>query len=153
MSDWTGKFNLLSALKSQRADGPVLWLNEQRVTVSIGKRYEQRGDIEKAANCYERVLTYAPDDVKTRVRLSKCYQKMLQHEQAEKHHNHAKQKGPRQLRTLENDVSMNFELGNYEASLNTYNKYYKQLKTSETCYQELLKVNKANTCTNLLNTT
>lgn len=118
------------------------WLNQLKVTISMGKRYEQRGDMEKAANCYETVLYYDPKDNRTRVRLSKCYQKLLQPEKAVKHQNYAMQNDPLLFQTIENEASVNFELGNLEQSLMSYNKLDKQRKTSYDCRRGLLKVYK-----------
>ncbi|XP_022180767.1 tetratricopeptide repeat protein 25-like [Myzus persicae] len=117
------------------------WLNQLRVTIAVGKKFEQKGDFEKAAKCYETVLYYNPVDTKTRVKLSKCYQKILQLEQAAKHQTHAMQNDPNLLQTTENEASVNFELGNFESSLMTYSQYFKRRKTSFECNQGLLKVN------------
>jgi len=119
------------------------WLNQLRVTIAVGKKFEQKGDFEKAAKCYETVLYYDPVDTKTRVKLSKCYQKMLQPEQAAKHQTHAMQNDPNLLQTIGNEASVNFELGNFESSLMTYSQYFKLRKTSFDCNQGLLKVNKS----------
>jgi len=117
------------------------WLNQLRVTIAVGKKFEQKGDFEKAAKCYETVLYYKPADTRTRVKLSKCYQRILQHEQAAKHQTHAMQNDPDLLQTAENEASVNFELGNFERSLMTYSQYFKQRKTSFDCNRGLLKVN------------
>jgi len=119
------------------------WLNQLRVTIAMGKKFEQKGDFEKAAKCYETVLYYDPVDTKTLVKLSKCYQKMLQPEQAAKHQTRAMQNDPNLLQTIGNEASVNFELGNFESSLMTYSQYFKQRKTSFDCNQGLLKVNKS----------
>ncbi|XP_029345796.1 tetratricopeptide repeat protein 25-like [Acyrthosiphon pisum] len=117
------------------------WLNQLRVTIAVGKKFEQKGDFEKAAKCYETVLYYDPVDTKMRVKLSKCYQKILQPEQAAKHQTHAMQNDPNLLQTIGNEASVNFELGNFESSLMTYSQYFKRRKTSFDCNQGLLKVN------------
>ncbi|XP_025195098.1 tetratricopeptide repeat protein 25-like [Melanaphis sacchari] len=117
------------------------WLNQLRVTIAVGKKFEQRGDYEKAAKCYETVLYYDSMDTKTRVKLSKCYQKLLQPEQAAKHQTHAMQNDPDLLQTIENEASVNFKLGNFESSLMTYSRYFMRRKTSFDCNQGLLKVN------------
>lgn len=116
------------------------WLNQLRVTIAMGKKFEQKGDFEKAAKGYETVLYYDPEDTRTRVKLSKCYQKILQPEQAVKHQTHAMQNDPNLLQTTENEASVNFELGNFESSLMTYSQYFKRRKTSFDCNQGLLKV-------------
>lgn len=118
------------------------WLNQLKVTIAMGKRYEQKGDIEKSANCYETVLYYDPKDTKTRIRLSKCYQKMLQPEKAVKHQSYAMKKDPHLFETIENEANVNFELGNFENSLITYYQFTNKWKTSYTCHQGYLKVNK-----------
>lgn len=117
------------------------WLNQLKVTIAVGKMFEQKGDFRKAAKCYETVLYYDPADTRTRVKLSKCYQKTLQPEQAAKHQAHAMQNDPDLLQTIENEASVNFELGNFESSLMTYSRYLLRRKTSFDCNQGLLKVN------------
>lgn len=117
------------------------WLNQLRVTVAMGKRYEQRGLIEKAAKCYETVVFYDPKDAKTHVRLSKCYQKMLQPEKAAKHQSYAKQYGPHLFETIENEAYLNIEAGNFEYSIMMYNKLLKQRKFSKDCQRGLAIVN------------
>jgi len=117
------------------------WLNQLRVTVAMGKRFEQKGDAEKAANCYETVLYYDPNDTETRIKLSKCYQKLLRPEQAVKHQIYAMQKDPHLFQVAENEASVNFELGNFESSLVAYDKFRKQRKTSYDCSKGFIKVN------------
>ncbi|XP_060851648.1 outer dynein arm-docking complex subunit 4-like [Rhopalosiphum padi] len=117
------------------------WLNQLRVTIAVGKKFEQKGDYEKAAKCYETVLYYDPVDTRTRVKLSKCYQKLLQPEQAAQHQTHAMQNDPDLLQTIENEACVNFKLGNFESSLMTYGRYFMQRKTSFDCNQGLLKIN------------
>lgn len=119
------------------------WLNQLRVTIAMGKRYEQNGDMEKAANCYKNVLYYTPNDTITRVKLSKCHQKMLQPEQAVLHQNHAMLNDPHLFLTAENEASLYFELANFEKSLIAYNTLYKQFKTSKECQIGLIKVNRS----------
>jgi len=118
------------------------WLNQLRVTIAVGKKFEQKGDYEKAAKCYETVLYCDPEDTRTRVKLSKCYQKLLQPEQAAKHQTQAMQNDPDLLQTIENEASVNFKLGNFASSLMTYSRYFMRRKTSFDCNQGLLKVNK-----------
>lgn len=117
------------------------WLNQLRVTLAMGKRYEQKGDMEKAANCYKTVLHYDPKDTITCVKLSKCHQKMFQPEQAVLLQNHAMENDPHLFQTAENEASLNFELGNFENSLIAYHKFSEQLKTSTVCQRGLIKVN------------
>lgn len=119
------------------------WLNQLRVTNAVGKKFEQKGDFEKAKKYYETVLYYDPVDTKTRINLSKCYQKILQPEQAAKHQTHAMQNDPNLLQTIGNEATVHFELGNFERSLMTYSQYLKRRKTSFDCNQGLLKVNKS----------
>jgi tetratricopeptide (TPR) repeat protein len=118
------------------------WLNQLRVTIAIGKRYEQKGDMEKALKCYETVLYYTPNDTITRVKLSKCHQKMLQLEQAVSQQNQAMLHDPLVFQTIENEASLYFELGNFEKSLIAYNTLSKQFKTSNDCQRGFMKVNK-----------
>ncbi|VVC28413.1 Tetratricopeptide repeat,Tetratricopeptide repeat-containing domain,Tetratricopeptide-like helical [Cinara cedri] len=124
-------------------DPQPTWLNQLQVTTSMGKQYEQKGEMEKAAKCYETVLYYDPKNVGTRIRLSKCYRKLLQLENALKHQRYAMQIDPKAFRTIENQAELDFELNEYETSLITYNNYSKKYKTSYDCNQGLLKVNQA----------
>lgn len=118
------------------------WLNQLKVTIAMAKQFEQKGDGEKAADCYETVLYYDPNDTETRIKLSKCYQKLLRPEQAVKHQIYAMQKDPHLFQVAENEASVNFELGNFENSLFAYNKFRKQRKTSNDCRKGFIKVNK-----------
>lgn len=117
------------------------WLNQLRVTLSMGKRYEQKHDLEKATNCYETVLFYNPTDTRTRIRLSRCYQRILRLEQAVKHQIIAMQDDPHLFITDVNESSIKSELGNFESSLIGYIRCFKQWKLSPNCNQGLLKVN------------
>lgn len=117
------------------------WLNQVRVTLAMGKRYVQKHELEKAANCFETVLFYDPTDTRTRVELSKCYQKMLQLDKAVKHQKLAMQEDPYLFQTAVNESSVNFELGNFESSLIGYIQCYKRFKLSRDCNRGLLKVN------------
>lgn len=119
------------------------WLNQLQVTTSMGKRYEQKGDIEKAAKCYETVLYYDPNNTGIRIRLSKCYQKLLQLENALKHQQNAMANNPESFRTIENQASLDFELGDLENSLITYNNYSQKYKTSYACNRGMIKVSKS----------
>lgn len=118
------------------------WLNQLQVTTSMGIRYEQKGDVENAAKCYETVLYYDPRDTGVRVRLSKCYQRLLQPGNAVKHQRLAVEIDPASFRTTENQASVDFESGRYESCLIAYNSYSKTYKTSSACNRGLIKVSR-----------
>lgn len=117
------------------------WLNQLRVTIAMGKRYEQRGETEKAKDCYLTVLYYYPEDTRTRLRLGKCYQKLFEPEKAMEHQIHAMRTDPNSFRTAENGASMDLDAGNLESSFTSYIQLYKKSKTSHECNRQLLKVN------------
>lgn len=111
--------------------GPRLqWTDQLRVTVSIGKRFEQKGDFQKAADCYETVLHLEPNNTKIRIRLSKCYQRLLRTEEAARHQDVVMQNDPHQFYSLENEANINCELGKFEEAFYEYNRLSKKRKTS-----------------------
>lgn len=116
------------------------WLNQLQVTTSMGVQYEQKGDVEKAAKCYETVLYYDPLDTGVRIRLSKCYQKLLRADDAIKHQRYAVQNDPASFRTAENQASVDYESGHFESCLIAYNRLSKTYKTSSACNRGLIKV-------------
>lgn len=116
------------------------WFNQLNVYIAMGILFEQKGNFQKAADLYASVLIYDPKDTKTRVRLIKCYRKLLQPEKAEIHLNYMMQSDPHLFLTLQNEGNVNLELEKFECSLMMHNQLLNKIQTSQNCNQELANV-------------
>lgn len=109
------------------------WFNQLNVNIAIGKRYEQKGDFANAANCYETVLLYDPINTKTRVKIIKCYEKLLQHDDANKHREFLMPDNPHLYQSLKNEATVNFELGSFGCSAMMQHLVYRRSKKPQKC--------------------
>lgn len=124
----------------ESSDPKQEYFNQLYVNITTGKRFEQKGDFQKAANLYESVLTYDPKDTKTRARLIKCYRKLLLPEKAEIHLNYIMQSDPHLFQTLQHVENKNFESEKFACSLMIHDQLYKKIETSRNFNQELSNV-------------
>lgn len=114
--------------------------NQVNETIATGNKYYRINEFQKAADYYEIALFYEPNDAKTHVKLSKCYQKLFMIDKSIAHQNIAEKLESDQMYTKINSADIDFEIGNFEKSLIFYLNLSNDLNKKSHCTQKMLKV-------------